>query len=177
MPTINVVVLGCAPQCEPRNRLPPPSDRNRERLCRTFLRMLRRMFPVPAGVEARLTVQVTQVASGVCTRHVVVRFDRTAAARAFASCVESGVPDHWDDIALWELEWFAEHDRYVALVNAGRIDEKAVPSIYRTVLPPDPPTTLPVGTSASGSDGAAMASTGRRVDVDRDREHVERQGA
>ena len=141
MPTINVLVLGCAPQCEPRDRLPPPSDRNRERLCRTFLRMLRRMFPVPAGVEARLTVQVTQLASGVCTRHVVVRFDRTAAARR-------------------------QHRR-----EGGAVD------LHRTVLPPDPQTILPVGSSASGSDGAATASTGTRVDVDRDREHAERQGA
>ena len=139
MQTINIAVLGCAPQCEAHSPTEPGfnQQRYRERTCRTFLRMLRRFFPVPSGVEARLTVQSQRSLTGVDARAVVVRYDNSPDAREYAKRVAATVPIHWDEVARWELQWFADFDRYSALVHAGAIAAESVPALYRTVLPPD----------------------------------------
>lgn len=110
--------------------------RANEREARVFQRMLKRMFPTPAGTKARITVKCAQGDCGPY-RQVCVVHNGSAEGEAFARDVQRRSPSRWDERAVAELAWYSQQSRYSELVRSGAMREMDVPQQYRGLFPPD----------------------------------------
>lgn len=137
MPMNHFVAIGSAPSEEACSQVGSHDfARHNEREARVLQRMLSRHFPVPEGIQARITVKCENHDFGPYLE-VRVLHDDSPAAADFALAIEAQCPARWDQRALAELVWFRERDRHSGLVHAGSVSDADVPELYRGVLPPD----------------------------------------
>lgn len=102
--------------------------------CKVFRRMLNRLFPLPEGVDAVVSIKSFPHDFG-SYREVVCHYDPENEAEAdYAFRLERETPERWDAIAAWELIWFSQQQSFVDAVRAGELAE--VPTFYAGSEPP-----------------------------------------
>jgi hypothetical protein len=103
--------------------------------CRVHMRMLRRMHPVPDGVDAGFVVRKHPHDLGRY-REVAVRY-ACPEALDFALSVEQLMPLNWDGVAVYELAWFQRRYELRPAVREGRLAREALPRQYARSEPPE----------------------------------------
>ena len=103
--------------------------------CRVFLRMLERLFPIPDEADAFLVVRQFHHDFGMY-REVCVKY-RGLDGHAYATRVEDELPQHWDEIAVAELQWYRMKLTYQQAVSASSHSWNDVPEPYRGIHPPE----------------------------------------
>lgn len=73
--------------------------------CEVFKRMLLRLNPPPAGSSGKLLVRRQEHDSGPYYEVEAGFKPGDSAAAEWAFGLEANVPDRWDDIAAFELQW------------------------------------------------------------------------
>lgn len=102
--------------------------------CKVFKRMLARVFPLPDGLDAVISVKGFLHDFGTY-REVVCHYDpENEAETAYAFRLERETPERWDPIAIWELLWFSQKQAFTDAVRAGDLVE--LPSFYVGSEPP-----------------------------------------
>jgi len=103
--------------------------------CRVFLRMLERLFPIPDEADAFLVVRQFHHEFGMY-REVCVKY-RGLDGQKYATHVEDELPQHWDEIAVAELQWYRKKLTYQQAVSAASHSWDDVPEPYRGIHPPE----------------------------------------
>jgi hypothetical protein len=114
----------------------PDFPKKSSRECRVFQRMLERLFPVPEGVAARLTVKTFQHEFGAYREVCAVYDPQDQAAVDYALRVASHAPSCWDAQARGELAWYEKKADYFVRLQLRNITLRGVPLRYRRIDPP-----------------------------------------
>lgn len=138
---MDYIEIGSAPACEDCAQVGSDDYAVRSRReCAVFIRMLERVFPVPAGLIVRFRTKSFPHDFGTY-REVVVEYEGGREALDFALKVESETPDKWDDIAHFELHWHEQRAVYDCAVREGRLTRDDMPECLKATAPPTVPPT------------------------------------
>ena len=105
------------------------------RECSVWMRMLRRLFPVPDNCTARFSRRGSPHDFGTYYEVVVKWQADDEVGGNYAYYVEEHLPGNWDGHARYELAWLELRDNYRDAVTCGRITEDEVPMRFRGDFP------------------------------------------
>ncbi|MEO8188496.1 MAG: hypothetical protein ABI580_14160 [Burkholderiaceae bacterium] len=147
-PIMEYIDIGSVPADEPCAQVGCNDYWRRSgRECTVFKRMLYRLFPIPDDLAVAYVVRANSHEFGRYRevavrcgeiRHPPMPVAEVRAAVRFGHYVEAHLPDIWDTLARYELDWYERSDAYLKAVRERTMKPEDVPAHYAGLCPPEP---------------------------------------